>query len=216
MKIVVVASTKGGVAKTSIAAALAVHAAGEGERVTLVDADPQQSLGLWWERRGEPDNPDLITVHSERELARALGRLRVSDRDWAIVDTPPALLERVESAVELADFVLIPARPGISDTEAVSPVVELCKEHGRPYAFVVTHADERWKLLPSIVEALKVEGEVLAERMSYSDAHPTAAVSGKTGAEMRGKTGTEAREETAALWKAIKRRAGKPEKRGRA
>src|SRR5262249_31004062 len=73
-KVIVLASTKGGSGKSSIASGLAVCAADEGS-VTLVDADPQQSAGFWWDRRGKPDNPHLATVHNERELARTIGRL---------------------------------------------------------------------------------------------------------------------------------------------
>jgi|SRR5581483_1705624 len=212
-KVIVIASTKGGSAKSSVATALAVCAASEGDKVTLVDADPQQSAGFWWDRRGKPDNPDLVTVHSERELARAIGRLHADNRDWVIVDSPPALIERVEAAIELADFVLIPARPSMFDAEAVSPAVELCQEAGRPFAFVVTHADARWKLLSGFIDALKDFGPVLAEHMSYSDVYASAVTAGKTGPEMRGKAGSEAREEIAALWKAVKKRVA--DKRGR-
>jgi chromosome partitioning protein len=205
-KVIVIASTKGGSGKSSIASALGVCAASDGYKITLVDADPQQSAGFWWDRRGKPDNPDLATVHNERELARTIGRLRVSDRDWIIVDSPPALIERVEAAVELADFVIIPARPSIFDVEAVSPAVELCKEAGRPYAFVVTQADTRWKLLPGFIDALKDFGPVLGEHMSYADVYASALTTGKTGPEMRGKAGSDARDEITALWKAIKKR----------
>src|SRR5690606_21168744 len=43
MKTVLVASSKGGVGKTTIATNLAAHAALAGEATVLVDADPQQS-----------------------------------------------------------------------------------------------------------------------------------------------------------------------------
>lgn len=208
-KVIVVASAKGGSGKTSIASALAVHAASEGQNVTLVDADPQQSVGMWWDRRGQPDNPALVTVHSERDLARAIGRLRVSDQDWAIVDSPPALLERVEAAVELADFVLIPARPSILDAEAVAPIVELCTEARRPFAFVVSNADPRWKMLKGFIEALGDLGPVLDETVSYSDAYASAVTTGKTGPELKTKAGADAKAEIAALWKAITRRVAK-------
>jgi chromosome partitioning protein len=206
--VIAVCAAKGGVGKTTIASALAVHAVGEGAKIVLVDAEPQQSLGLWWERRGEPDNPKLVTVDHHRDVARTVGRLR-SGFDWVIIDTPPAMIERIEAAVTVSDFILIPVRASIFDAEAISPVVELCNDYGKPYAFVVSHADPKWKLLPSIIEALAEHGTVLDEHVRYHDAYATAVTSGKTAIEMKGRGISEIREEVAALWKVVKRLAGK-------
>src|SRR3979409_2538193 len=51
MKTVLLASRKGGSGKTTIAAHLAVQAQLTGEKVTVVDLDPQQSLAAWWKAR---------------------------------------------------------------------------------------------------------------------------------------------------------------------
>ena len=53
MKTVLVASSKGGVGKTTIATHLAAQAALDGHRTVLVDADPQHSSTRWAERRAE-------------------------------------------------------------------------------------------------------------------------------------------------------------------
>ena len=51
MKTVLVASSKGGVGKTTVVTHLAAHAALAGRRTVLVDADPQGSSTRWCERR---------------------------------------------------------------------------------------------------------------------------------------------------------------------
>src|ERR1051326_3507190 len=52
MRVIAVASMKGGSGKTTMAAHLAVRAAAAGERpVALIDTDPQGSLGEWWDAR---------------------------------------------------------------------------------------------------------------------------------------------------------------------
>jgi len=136
---IALAAAKGGVAKSTIASALAVQAVSEGARVALVDAEPQASLGLWWERRGEPDNPGMFTVDDDRGLGRAVAKLRAGPWDYVIVDTPPAMMDRIEAAIRAADVVLIPVRASIFDVEAISPVTEVCKDYGKTYAFVLSH-----------------------------------------------------------------------------
>src|SRR5262245_8001953 len=141
-KVVAIAAAKGGVSKSTIAGALGVYAAGTGERVMLMDAEPQQSLGLWWERRGKPDNPGLTSDDSERELTRAVGKMRADgDLDLVLIDTPPAMLDSV------SNFVLVPVRASIFDVEAISPVVEHCNQYDKPFAFLMSQADPKWKLL---------------------------------------------------------------------
>src|SRR3546814_14148854 len=51
MKTVLVASSKGGVGKTTIATHLAAQSALSGQHTVLVDADPQGSSPRWAERR---------------------------------------------------------------------------------------------------------------------------------------------------------------------
>jgi len=51
MKTVLVASSKGGVGKTTIATHLAAQSAVAGQRTVLVDADPQGSSTRWAQRR---------------------------------------------------------------------------------------------------------------------------------------------------------------------
>jgi chromosome partitioning protein len=51
MRTIAFLSQKGGVGKTTLAASLAVAAAGTGERVIALDLDPQASLVSWSERR---------------------------------------------------------------------------------------------------------------------------------------------------------------------
>jgi chromosome partitioning protein len=205
-KVVAIASAKGGVGKSSIVGALGVHAAGAGEHVMLIDAEPQQSLGLWWERRGKPDNPGLTSVDSERELTRAVGKIRTAGNlDLVLIDTPPAMLERIEAAISVSNFVLIPVRTSIFDVEAISPVMELCTQYDKPYAFLMSQADGKWKLLDAIIEALSDYGPVLPEQIRYNAAYAIAVTSGKTGPEASGKAGADAREDIAYLWKSIKR-----------
>jgi chromosome partitioning protein len=59
MKTILVASSKGGVGKTTIATHLAAQAALDGRRTVLVDADPQGSSTRWAQRRAGLDSAVL-------------------------------------------------------------------------------------------------------------------------------------------------------------
>jgi chromosome partitioning protein len=216
-KVIAIAAAKGGVSKSTVAGALGVYAAGDGERVMLIDAEPQQSLGLWWERRGKPDNPNLTSVDGERELTRAVGKVRTAGEiDLVLIDTPPAIIERIEAAISVCNFVLIPVRASIFDVEAISPVAELCNQYDKPFAFLVSQADPKWKLLNPIIEALGDYGSVLPDHIRYNSAYAVAVTSGKTGPEASGKAGADARDDIAALWKSLKKRLGPSKVRTRA
>jgi len=207
-RVVTVAAAKGGVGKSTITLSLAAIGAGAGEKIAIVDAEPQQSVGLWWERRGQPGNPSLHSVDNDRDLNRTVGRLKAGESEWVLIDTPPAMLERIEAAVSLADFVLIPARASMFDVEAISPIVELCKDYGKPFAFVMSHAAARSALLAGVIEALQDFGPVLDEQVRFHEVYAAALTAGKTAPEMKGKAAADARAEIGDLWKAVKRRAG--------
>jgi chromosome partitioning protein len=75
--------------------------------VLLVDADRQASLAEWLEAR-PVDGVSVVEAPSERTLTRAISRRN----GLAIVDTPPGDQRLLESAVALADAVVIPTRAG--------------------------------------------------------------------------------------------------------
>ena len=62
MRTIAFLSQKGGVGKTTLAASLAVAAAGTGERVIALDLDPQASLVSWSERRKAAKAPNNLVI----------------------------------------------------------------------------------------------------------------------------------------------------------
>jgi len=202
MRTIVMAASKGGVGKTTLTAALAVEATAKRGKVALIDLDPQQSLARWWELRGKPANPALLSTTGDG-LAAQVERLAKEGIDWLFVDTPPALMTRILPAVRIADLVVIPAKPSPLDVEAVDAMVEMCRDYGRPFVFVLnmTANGSRAGLAGSAAKYLAVDGPVLDEQLVDRQAHPAAMTNGKTAAETdkSGKCG----EEVAGLWKSI-------------
>ena len=145
MQVIAIASPKGGSGKTTLASALAVRAAMESKRVAMFDLNCDQgNLTQWWVLRGEPMNPRLIEV---KHITRDVEVLRASRFEWLIIDTPPLELDIIENAVLKADCVLIPVRASIFDIGSITPVVEMCRERHKPYAFVLSAVDSRFKKL---------------------------------------------------------------------
>ena len=199
MKVVVLAASKGGSGKSTIASVLAVRAADEAD-VAMLDIDAQRSLASWWERRGKPDNPELIDVRGG--LAATLMNLRKRGFDWCFIDTPPSRLQSIEEAVTQGDLILIVVQASAFDVEAIAPVVEMAQRSGKSFAFVLNRVEAKWKLTEATIRYLKDDGRVLKEQLSNRPSYMAAVLAGKTGAESDDKT---ARDEVDALWRAVKR-----------
>lgn len=127
--IVALLNQKGGVGKTTLALHLAGEWARRGDRVTLVDADPQGSALDWSEQRAREGLPRLFgiiglardTLHREApELARNM--------DHIVIDGPPRVAGLMRSALLASDVVLIPVQPSPFDGWASAEILRLIEE----------------------------------------------------------------------------------------
>jgi chromosome partitioning protein len=216
-KVIAVISSKGGVGKTTTTAALAVKASDGGKtKVAILDLDPQQALARWWELRSEFVTP--LFKEQNRDVSPKLFRnvenaradveiLKSKGYEWIFIDTPPAMMEWIEMAVIAADLVLIPVRASPIDLEAIDPAIELCEAYGRPFGFVLTHYDPKWKLSQTAIPVLAERGKVFEDQpLSYLQAYVGAMLAGKTGPEFSDKRQAKATEdEVNKLWEAVKK-----------
>ena len=100
----------------------------------MIDADPQGSLTLWHSLR--PDRqPDLRS--GARGIERALAHAMVEGYEWAFIDTAASMWVVAQEAIRAATMVLIPARPGFFDLNAVRETVAAARERNKPYAVVL-------------------------------------------------------------------------------
>jgi len=121
--LIVIANTKGGVAKTTTAVHLAAVLANHG-RTLLVDTDPQGSALSWVE--GLDDYPAVAVGRARsRGLARDLAALAL-DYEFTVVDTPGSRERGIAAqAVAGADLVIMPLAPTAADFADVPRTLEL-------------------------------------------------------------------------------------------
>jgi len=206
MRVIVVASQKGGVGKTTIAAHLAVYASmvGQGPAV-LVDTDPQSSLSEWWDARTDEHERDedalaLATATLDGLPAR-LAELGGNGAAVAIIDTPPAITVSIRRAIEIADFVLIPVRPSPHDLRAVAATVNLTRGAGKPFLFVVNGATPRANITAQAVAALSEHGRVAPVILCQRTDFAASMIDGRT--VMETTAAGRSAQEIAELWKHV-------------
>jgi chromosome partitioning protein len=206
MRVIVVASQKGGVGKTTVTAHLAVHASmvGQGPAV-LVDTDPQGSLSEWWDARKDEHerNEDALALAMTKldDLPIRLAELRRNGAAVAIIDTPPAITASIKQVIEIADLVVIPARPSPHDLRAIAATVNLARGAGKPFLFVVNGAAPRANITAEAVAALSEHGRVAPVILYQRTDFAASMIDGRTVMETNA-TGRSA-QEIAELWRCV-------------
>ena len=128
MKTWLVACSKGGVGKTTIATHLAAEAAVAGLNTALVDADPQGSATRWCERRAGLAHAVLPIDGTRKSWHKKLPE----DTQRVVVDSPSgAMAGQLEVFLESADVVVVPIQPSALDIEASVRFLESLAKHPR-------------------------------------------------------------------------------------
>lgn len=197
MRVLALASQKGGSGKTTLSGHLAVQAerAGCGP-VVLIDIDPQGSLADWWNER-ETDLPAFAQTTVAR-LASDLEILRQQGFKLAVIDTPPAITMAIQSVIAVAELIVIPTRPSPHDLRAVGATVDLCDRAGKPLIFVVNAATPKARITSEAAVALSQHGTVAPITLHHRTDFAASMIDGRTVMEVDPKGRSAA--EVEALW----------------
>ncbi len=128
MRTVLVASSKGGVGKTTVATHLAGYCAVDGKRTALVDADRQQSSTRWCEKRAGLQAAVLPVNGTRRNWRKQVP----DDAQRVVIDAAAgAYADDLATLLDAADAVVVPLLPSTIDVEATVPFLNTLAKHPR-------------------------------------------------------------------------------------
>lgn len=165
MPVIVLASPKGGVGKSTTALVLGTTLAERGAKVTLIDADPNQPIVGWAGLPGVPPPLDAISCTSEKEIIGTIKRA-AEKTPFVIVDLEGTANLLVAYAISRADLVIVPTQGSHLDGKEAAKAIQLVKEQeeylGRtiPFAVIITRSSAviRPKTLRHVEDMLRQAG----------------------------------------------------------
>lgn len=155
MKILSVINEKGGSGKSTIATNLATALHRAGQRVVLVDADPQGTARDW--RDASPEGADLPPVVGIDRAGMLQSSLKtLAGNDVLVIDAPAKANEMAQAIVGASHLALIVIQPSGADLWASAATVRMIKSKlalgGQiDAAFLVNRASQSTKLSKLVV-----------------------------------------------------------------
>ena len=196
MRTIALATQKGGSGKSTLALGLTGAALEAGERVTILDTDPQGTVSNWAARRAQ-QRPEVIRAGNGFELERILRSITRSGDGVAIIDTAAGTDSVLTAAaIRAAEFCLLPSRPCVADIEASHATVRVLQRWAKPFAFVLNQAAPRYNIQEA--DPLHRLGVLALPLIVLRNDHQHAIAAGLTVCELapNGKAASELR----ALW----------------
>jgi chromosome partitioning protein len=124
--VIALATSKGGVGKSTLARGLAAHWFALGRKPALIDADPTATLSKRYNPQG-PLGAVPVIAEPEELVAQVIDKLRARHTP-VIVDTAGFRNRTTISALVAADLAIIPLKPAAEDLDCAVATFELIRE----------------------------------------------------------------------------------------
>ncbi len=204
--IIVVANSKGGVGKSTIAVHLAAWLHEQGHTVTLADCDTQHSSSEW-AREAVPD-VKAVTLADPDEILDRLPQL-AQQSEYVVADGPGSNTETSRALLLRADLALVPCKASMLEVRALAQATNVLRQAqdirgGQPRALIVlSMVGKNYRLTQDMKAAagalaLPLAGTALTLKQVYADAPGQRAVVWHLGARAR-----EAAAEVEALFREV-------------
>ncbi len=204
--IIVVANSKGGVGKSTLAVHLAAWLHEQGHSVTLADCDTQHSSSDWVKEAA----PEVKTVRlaDPNEILDRLPALG-QQTDYVVADGPGSNTETSRALLLRADLALVPCKASMLEVRALAQATNVLRQSqdirgGQPNAMIIlSMVGKNYRLTQDMKDAaaaleLPLAKTALILRQIYADAPGQAAVVWQLGSR-----GSEAAAEVEALFREI-------------
>jgi chromosome partitioning protein len=183
-KVITVAQQKGGAGKTTVSAHIAVALSQKGNRVAVVDIDPQGSLTYWHKIReealGEGYTGLTFATVSGWRVASEISRLKKTV-DYIVIDSPPHTETEARTAIRGADLVILPVQPSPTDLWATKATLDLAKAERVPVKVVMNRVPANSRLAVTIAAELpEISATTLGNRVLFA----SSLMEGRTATEL--------------------------------
>ncbi len=204
MRTIALVTQKGGSGKSTIASSLAVAAHEAGERVFVIDMDPQGSLVRWFQVRADSSIP--VEAVSPPKLPAAIASLEKNGVTLVIIDTAGADTAGSQAAMKAADLCVIPCRPNVFDLWASETTRQQVKALKKEFVFLLTQCPpaQQSARVEEGAAALEAMGGLITPLIGARVDYQEAARNGWGVTELN--PYGMAAEEICKLWSSIKRR----------
>lgn len=180
-----------------LACSLAVAAGADGFQSVIFDIDPLSTASVWANVR--ENRPPSVIRARRKDLSGKLVFAKACGVRLAIIDTASQMAYAAIHAAYLANFALIPCRPGLLDIVETGRTVRTAWDAGTPVAVVLNAAGIRSPFVGRIRKTLAKNDVELAPVVYQRVHHGYAIAKGKTALELDATS--KAANEIDALWR---------------